>query len=110
MPTRSLPSVIIPLGSPKYIPEVSSLTIMISKPETTSGFKEEKSARASKHCAGLKFEYRSISFLSLRRPLSGFKLKSKLSYFGPPTAPSRTASTSSAFFIVSSWRGIPCAS
>ena len=56
MPTRSFPSVIIPLGSPKYIPDVSSLTIIISNPETTSGFKEEKSARASKHWAGLKFE------------------------------------------------------
>ena len=56
IPTRSFPSVIIPLGSPKYIPEVSSLTIIMSKPETTSVFKEEKSAKASKHCAGRRFE------------------------------------------------------
>jgi hypothetical protein len=31
----------IPLGSPKYDPELNSLTIIISRPETMLGFKEE---------------------------------------------------------------------
>ena len=41
----------------------------------------------------------------------GFDAKSpSLSYFGPPTAPSSTASTACALAIVASVRGVPCAS
>ena len=97
----------IPLGSPKYIPLVNSRTIIISNPATSSFFNDEKSAKASKHCAGLKLENKSNSFLSLRSPRSGLTLKSKLSYFGPPTAPSNTASTFRALATVSSVIGTP---
>ena len=59
-----------------------------------SFFNDEKSAKASKHCAGRKFENKSISLRNLNRPRSGFTEKSKSSYLGPPTAPNKTASTS----------------
>ena len=84
----------IPRGSPKYEPEVSSRTIIISSPDTNSFFNDEKSAKASKHWAGRKFENKSISLRNLNRPRSGFTEKSKSSYLGPPTAPNKTASTS----------------
>ena len=46
--------VLIPLGSPKYIPPVI-LTIIISKPETISGLSVDASTNCLKHIAGLKF-------------------------------------------------------
>ena len=67
---------LIPLGSPKYIPPVSSLTIIISKPETISGFKVEASTNCLKHIAGLKFAKSFNSFLNFKRALSGFLEKS----------------------------------
>ena len=84
--------------------------IIISRPATTSFFNDEKSAKASKHCAGRKLAKRSISLRKRNKPRSGFTLKSRSSYFGPPTAPSKTASTSWALAIVSSCSGVPCAS
>ena len=86
----------IPLGSPKYIPPVSSLTIIISSPETISGFKLEASTNCLKQIAGLKFAKSLSSFLNFNNALSGFLEKSKLSHFGPPTAPKITASLSKA--------------
>ena len=62
----------IPLGSPKYIPPVSSLTIIMSKPETISGFKVDASTNCLKHIAGLKLAKSFNSFLNFRRALSGF--------------------------------------
>ena len=84
----------IPRGSPKYIPPVSSLTIIMSNPETISGLREDESTNCSKQIAGLKFANNLSSFLSLRRALSGFFENSNLSHFGPPHAPNITASHS----------------
>ena len=63
----------------------------MSKPETSSDFKDDASTIDSKHKAGLKLANRSISFLILKSPCSGLKEKSRLSHFSPPTAPSKTA-------------------
>ena len=47
---------------------------------------------ASNTMAGLKFAYKSSSFLILSKPLSGLISKSRVSHFGPPTAPRSIAS------------------
>ena len=49
----------------------------------------------------------SRRFRRSRSPLSGFSSCGRFSHFGPPTAPSSTASLRSAFFAVSSVRGAP---
>ena len=67
---------------------------MMSRPDTISGFRVDASTNCLKQIAGLKFANNFNSFLSLRRALSGLLEKSKLSYFGPPTAPKMTASHS----------------
>ena len=87
---------LIPLGSPKYIPPVNSLTIIISSPETTSGFRVEASTNCLKQIAGLKLAKSFNSFLSFNNALSGFLENSRLSHVGPPTAPSIITSLSSA--------------
>ncbi len=69
----------MPLGSPKYIPPVNSLSIIISKPETISFFKLDASANASNTIAGLKFANNPNSFLNFSNPRSGFSEKGKLS-------------------------------
>ena len=84
----------IPRGSPKYMPPVSSRTIIISNPETISGFRVEESTSCSKQIAGLKFANRFSSFLNFKRALSGFFENSNLSHLGPPHAPNITASHS----------------
>ena len=70
----------IPLGSPKYIPPVSSLTIIISKPETISGFKLDASTNCLKQIAGLRFANNFNSFLNFKSALSGLFENSKLSH------------------------------
>ena len=85
---------LIPLGSPKYIPPVNSLTKSMSKSDTSSGFKLDASTNCLKHIAGLKFANNFNSFRSFNNALSGFLAKSRLSHFGPPTAPSIIASLS----------------
>ena len=87
---------LIPLGSPKYIPPVNSLTIIMSKPDTISGFNVDASTNCSKQIAGLKLANNFNSFLSFNKALSGFFENSKLSHLGPPTAPSITTSLSRA--------------
>ena len=67
-------------------------------------------ASSLKQIAGLKFANNSKSFLSLNKALSGFLENSNLSHFGPPTAPSKTASLSKAIFITLSVIGSPCLS
>ena len=95
MPLRWLFSIgSIPLGSPKYMPPVNSLTIIISKPDTISGFKDDESTNCLKQIAGLKLANNFNSFLNFKRPLSGLLENSKLSHFGPPHAPKITASDS----------------
>ena len=96
-----------PRGSPKYIPPVNSRTINMSRPETTSCFKLDASAKASKTIAGLKFANNPSSFLIARSPASGRISKSTLSHLGPPTAPNKTASACLAFSMVSDLRGSP---
>ena len=86
----------IPLGSPKYIPPVNSLTIIIFNPETMWGFSVDESTNCLKHIAGLKFANNFNSFLNFNRALSGFFENSNLSYCGPPHAPTITASLSKA--------------
>ena len=49
-----------------------------------------------KHIAGLKFANNLSSFLNFNKALSGFFWNSRLSHFGPPTAPSITTSHSKA--------------
>ena len=55
--------------------------------------------------AGLKLANNCKSLLSLNNPCSGLWSNGKLSHFGPPTAPKRTASDFLAFSIVSSLIG-----
>ena len=100
----------IPLGSPKYIPLVSSRRINRSSDSITSGFSVEEFTKELKTIAGLKFANKSISFLILSNPRSGLISKLSLSHFSPPTAPSKTASTFFAFCIVSSVIGSPYSS
>ena len=61
-----------------------------------SGFNDEASTNCLKQIAGRKFAKSFNSFLSLSKALSGRFENSRLSYFGPPTAPRITASLSSA--------------
>ena len=81
-----------PLGSPKYIPLVSSLMIIISRSDIISSFRLDAETKASKTIAGLKFANKSSSFLIFSKPLSGLLMKSNFSHFGPPTAPKSIAS------------------
>ena len=87
---------LIPLGSPKYIPPVSSLTIIMSNPDTISGFKLDASTSCLKQIAGLRLANNFSSFLNFKSALSGLFENSKLSHLGPPTAPKITESDSKA--------------
>jgi hypothetical protein len=51
---------------------------MMSSPATTSFLSDEKSASASKHCAGRRLAKRSISLRRRSRPRSGFTEKSSV--------------------------------
>ena len=55
--------------------------------------------------AGLKLANNSKSLLSFNKPCSGLWSNGKLSHFGPPTAPNKTASNFFAFSIVCFWIG-----
>src|SRR5512147_1537966 len=92
------------------MPPVSSRTIMMSRPRTISGFSVEASTSASKTTAGRRLANSSISLRSRSKPRSGLISNGSRSHFGPPTAPSRTASAASASAIVLSVIGTPCAS
>ena len=63
----------LPLGSPKYIPPVSSLTINISRSRTFSCFSEEESLKYLERIAGLRFAKRSSSDLKPSKALSGLR-------------------------------------
>ena len=78
------------------MPPVNSLTIIRSNPETISGFKLDASTSCLKQIAGLKFANNFNSFLNFKSALSGLFANSKLSHFGPPTAPKIIASDSRA--------------
>ena len=62
---------LIPLGSPKYIPPVNSLTIIISNPDTISGLRLEASTNCLKQIAGLRLANSFSSFLNFKSALSG---------------------------------------
>ena len=68
----------------------------MSKPEIISGLSDEASTNCSKQIAGLRFANNFSSFLNFNKALSGLLENSRLSYFGPPTAPRITASLSKA--------------
>ena len=68
----------------------------MSKPEIISGLRDEASTNCLKQIAGRKLAKSFNSFLNFNSALSGLFENSKLSYLGPPTAPSITASLSSA--------------
>ena len=68
----------------------------MSKSDTNSGFKLEASTNCLKQIAGLRLANNFNSFLNFNSALSGFFENSRLSHFGPPTAPSMTASLSNA--------------
>ena len=55
-------------------------------------FRVEASTSASKTIAGRRLAKSSMSLRRRSRPRSGFTSKGRLSHFGPPTAPSSTAS------------------
>ena len=75
----------------KQLVDASSL-----KPEIISAFREDASTSCLKQIAGRKFAKSLSSFLNFKRALSGRFENSRLSYFGPPTAPRITASLSRA--------------
>ena len=85
-------SVTISLGSPKYIPPVSSLTIKISNPSIIWFFIGDAAASSLNRNAGLKLANSSSSFLNARRAYSGLSSQERSSHFGPPTAPNNIAS------------------
>ena len=90
-----------PLGSPKYMPPVSSLTIKRSKSDTNSFLIVEAETKYLDKIAGLKLAKKSYSALILNNPFSGFFSEGKSSHLGPPTAPNKIASLQSAFSSVS---------
>ena len=80
----------------------------MSNPKIISGFKDEASTNCSKQIAGLRFANNFSSFLNFSKALSGLLENSRLSYFGPPTAPKITASLSNALKKTSSVIGFLC--
>ena len=64
----------------------------MSSPDTISGLRLDASTSCLKQIAGLKLANNFNSFRNFNNALSGFFEKSKLSHFGPPTAPKITAS------------------
>ena len=82
----------------------------MSRPATSSRFRLEASASASNTSAGRRLANSSMSLRRRSRPRSGFCANGRLSHFGPPTAPSSTASAFIAFSIAASVKGTPCLS
>ena len=83
---------------------------MMSRPSTTSGFRLEALTNAGKQKAGRKFAKTSRPLRKASRPASGRLSRAVPAHFGPPTAPSRTASDRRACSSVSSFNGVPWAS
>src|SRR3569832_2145820 len=109
-PTRSPFRTSIPRGWPKYTSPVSSRTIMISSPDTTSGLSDDAPASSGYSSAGRRLANRLSSLRMRNRPRSGRSGRSSVSYCGPPPAPSSTASASRASLSVASGSGSPEAS
>ena len=89
---------------------VSSRTIMMSRPETTSGLSVEASASSGNTVAGRRFAKKSHSLRRPRIAFSGRLSRGSVSYFGPPTAPKSTASALFASASVAAGSGSPATS
>src|SRR5258708_3340172 len=70
---------------------VSSRTIMMSSPETTSDLSVEASASSGNTVAGRRLAKKSHSLRNPRIAFSGRLSRASVSYLGPPTAPNSTA-------------------
>src|SRR5690554_432796 len=89
------------------MPPVSSRTIRMSRPATTSGLRVEAAASCGYSRAGRRLPNRPSCERIFSRPRSGRMAGSIVSHFGPPTAPSRMASDWRARSRVSSANGTP---
>ena len=79
--------------SPKYIPPVSSRTIIISTPSFTSSYLSGEALASDFHSfAGRMLEYSPISCRMRSSPFSGRLSTGMSSHLYPPTAPSSTLS------------------
>ncbi|MNN09605.1 hypothetical protein D3C81_1224920 [compost metagenome] len=92
------------------MPPVSSRTTMRSVPSSTSGLSVEASLRQSNTTAGRRFENRPSALRMPSNPVSGRSSFGLLSHFGPPTAPSNTASAFWHTSSVSCGSGVPFSS
>src|SRR5262245_6257614 len=88
---------------------VSSRTIRMSSPATTSGLRLEASASSGNTCAGRRLANRPSSLRRPRIACSGRLARGRLSYFGSPTAPKSTASADFTRASVFSGSGSPWA-
>ena len=84
--------VICPLGLPKYMPLISSLTTTRSTFSTISFFKVLESISDFLIFTGRMFAKRFNADLNLSKPLSGLNSLGRESYFISPTHANRTAS------------------
>src|SRR5574343_918333 len=89
---------------------VSSRTIRISRPDTTSGFSDEALASSGYRMAGRRLAKRFKCLRMPSRPRTGRCSRGSVSHCGPPTAPSSTASAALALVRVSAGYGSPVAS
>ena len=103
----SVLSLLNPRGSPKYNPPTNSLIITISRFSIYSLFIDEELANSEKEIIGRILINKFNCFLSSSNPVSGFFSLGKISYFAPPTDPSKIASELFILFFVSSGNGKP---
>jgi hypothetical protein len=89
------------------MPPVSSRTMIMSVPSTSSFLSGEELIKASYVRTGRRFAYTPSVFRIASRPRSGRCSGGALSNSGNPTAPISVASASSASFSVSVGNGVP---
>src|SRR3569832_1635146 len=92
------------------MPPVSSRTTIMSTPFSTSGRSVEAPSSLSLTATGRRFAYRPSPLRMASSPCSGRTLPRGSSHFGPPTAPSSTASAPRADSRVASGSAVPVAS
>src|SRR3569623_3577860 len=92
------------------MPPVSSRTTIMSTPFSTSGRCVDAPSSLSLTATGRRFAYRPRPLRMASRPCSGRTLARGPSHFGPPTAPSSTASAARADACVAAGRAVPVAS
>src|SRR5699024_1066161 len=91
-------------------PPVSSRTTYISLPLMTDTFSGEPCNNGAKHLIGLILANKFNDFLILSNPCSGLRCPGRSSHFGPPIAPSNTASACKQDSTASSVSGTSCLS